>query len=110
MSKFLVTGGAGFIGSHISNKLVKDDHFTRILDNFSSGKMANLEGITDKVEIINGDIRSLDDCLKATKGIDFVLHQAALEACLNPWKTPRVIMKLIFPEPSICFRLAVKIM
>ena len=89
MSKFLVTGGAGFIGSHISNKLVKDGHFTRILDNFSSGKMANLDGITDKVEIINGDIRSLDDCMKATKGIDFVLHQAALRSVPKSMEDPK---------------------
>ena len=89
MSKFLVTGGAGFIGSHISNKLVKDNHFTRILDNFSSGKMANLDGITDKVEIINGDIRSLDDCMKATKGIDFVLHQAALRSVPKSMEDPK---------------------
>ena len=80
MSKFLITGGAGFIGSHIASRLTGDNNFTRILDNFSSGKMSNLEGIINKVDIINGNICSLDDCIKATKGIDFVLHLAALRS------------------------------
>ena len=88
MSKFLITGGAGFIGSHIANRLAGDNHFTRILDNFSTGKIANLKGIIDKVEIIKGDICSLDDCIKATKGVDFVLHQAALRSVPKSMEDP----------------------
>lgn len=80
MSKFLVTGGAGFIGSHIVEELVRNKHKVRILDNFSSGKMQNLASFKNKVEIIRGDITSKSTCLKATKGIDFVLHQAALRS------------------------------
>jgi nucleoside-diphosphate-sugar epimerase len=88
MNKFLITGGAGFIGSHIANRLAGDNHFIRILDNFSSGKMANLESIIDKVEIIKGDICSMDDCVKATNGIDFVLHQAALRSVPKSMEDP----------------------
>ena len=80
MSKFLVTGGAGFIGSHIVERLVKDKHYVRILDNFSSGKMLNLKAIESKVDLIKADICSKAVCLKATKNIDFVLHQAALRS------------------------------
>ena len=80
MSRFLVSGGAGFIGSHIAEGLIKYKHKVRILDNFSTGKIKNLESIKNKVDIIKGDIRSKSVCLKATQGIDFVLHQAALRS------------------------------
>jgi len=90
MSKFLVTGGAGFIGSHIVETLVKNGHKVRVLDNFCSGKMKNLAPLIDKIELIKGDIRSQNTCIKATKGIDFVLHQAALrsvpKSMNNPWE------------------------
>jgi len=92
MKKILVTGGAGFIGSHIVERLLKEGHFVRVLDNFSSGKIENLsfthELRAKSYELIRGDIRSLDTCLKATQGIDFILHQAALrsvpKSMLNP--------------------------
>jgi nucleoside-diphosphate-sugar epimerase len=80
MSRFLVTGGAGFIGSHIVEALVKQRQYVRLLDNFSSGRMANLKGMEKKIDIIRGDICSPGICLKATRGIDFVLHQAALRS------------------------------
>jgi UDP-glucose 4-epimerase len=90
MSRFLVTGGAGFIGSHIAETLVSLGHKVRVLDNFSSGKEKNLTAIRNRIELIRGDIRSLKTCLKATKGIDFVSHQAALrsvpKSMVNPWE------------------------
>lgn len=89
MSKFLVTGGAGFIGSHIIEALLKKRHRVRILDNFSSGRKENLKGFADKLEIIKGDVRSPDTCLKATKGIDFCLHQAALRSVPKSMKDPK---------------------
>ena len=80
MSKFLVTGGAGFIGSHIVEALVKQGHDVRVLDNFSSGKIGNLKGLVDKIDLLRGDICSKTTCLKAAQGVDFVLHQAALRS------------------------------
>lgn len=80
MSRFLVTGGAGFIGSHIVGHLVKKGNFVRVLDNFSSGKEENLKSVREKIELMREDIRHKHICLEATKGIDFVLHQAALRS------------------------------
>jgi nucleoside-diphosphate-sugar epimerase len=80
MSRFLVTGGAGFIGSHIAAYLVKKGHFVRVMDNFSSGKKENLAGLLQDIDLFKADIRSERACLKATRGIDFVLHQAALRS------------------------------
>ena len=90
--KYLVTGGAGFIGSNISEKLINDGHFVRVLDNFSSGKESNLtfaEGLgSDKFELIRGDIRDKDMCDKACDGMDYVLHQAALRSVPKSLKDP----------------------
>jgi len=93
MKKFLVTGGAGFIGSHIVEALIKKGHFVRILDNFSSGKMENLAVTNDlrakSYELIKGDIRDKNICLEATKAIDFVLHQAALRSVPKSLGNPK---------------------
>jgi nucleoside-diphosphate-sugar epimerase len=92
MSKFLVTGGAGFIGSNITEKLLKDGHYVRVLDNFSSGKESNLafaQGLSAKnYELIKGDIRDKAACDKACQGVDYVLHQAALRSVPKSMKDP----------------------
>ena len=88
MSKFLVTGGAGFIGSHIVRALLDKKHSVRVLDNFSSGKIGNLKSVIKEIELVSGDIRSQNTCSKAAKGIDFVLHQAALRSVPKSLKTP----------------------
>src|SRR5438128_539172 len=75
---YLVTGGAGFIGSHIAERLVRDGHRVRVLDDFSSGKEANLESFLGAVEIIQGDIRDVRLLNEASKGVDIVFHEAAL--------------------------------
>jgi nucleoside-diphosphate-sugar epimerase len=84
MSKYLITGGAGFIGSSIAQYLIKQGHFVRVLDNFYSGKEENLDftiGLgKDKFELIRGDITNSEDCEKACYGMDYVLHQAALRS------------------------------
>ncbi|MFA5356560.1 MAG: SDR family oxidoreductase [Candidatus Omnitrophota bacterium] len=89
MSRFLVTGGAGFIGSHIVEALVKKKHYVRVLDNFSSGRKENLQGLSGKIDLITGDIRSLSTCVNAARGIDFVLHQAAARSVPKSMKNPR---------------------
>ena len=78
MSSFLVTGGAGFIGSNIVEELVRLGHNVRVLDNFSTGKRHNLEPFLDKIELIEGDIRDEETCRQAVKDIEYVLHQAAM--------------------------------
>lgn len=75
---YLVTGGAGFIGSHISERLVRDGHNVRVLDDFSSGKESNLDSFRNDIEIIHGDIRNADVVKHATTGVDIVFHEAAL--------------------------------
>ena len=93
MKRFLVTGGAGFIGSHIVEALVKKGHFVRVLDNFSSGKIENLDftyNLTPKTYgLIKGDIRSQGTCIRVTRDIDFVLHQAALRSVPKSMRNPR---------------------
>ncbi|MFH0731647.1 MAG: SDR family oxidoreductase [Candidatus Omnitrophota bacterium] len=84
--KFLVTGGAGFIGSHITERLLKEGHSVRVLDNFSSGKEENLSFVsghrpsTIDYRLIKGDIRDSATCTRACKNIDYILHQAALRS------------------------------
>lgn len=80
MSKILVTGGAGFIGSHIVDALVGRKHFVRVLDNFSSGKKDNLSGSINQIELIRGDIRDKAVCRKAARSMDYIIHQAALRS------------------------------
>jgi len=75
MATYLVTGGAGFIGSHIVDELVRRGEPVRVLDNFSTGKRENLQSA---IEVIEGDIRDLDTVRRATRGVDYLLHQAAL--------------------------------
>lgn len=88
MKRFLVTGGAGFIGSHIVEALVKKKCFVRVLDNLSNGKRENLDNVIDKIDFVKGDIRSKDTCFKVTKGIDFILHQAALRSVPKSFINP----------------------
>jgi len=74
----LVTGGAGFIGSHLVENLVKQGHNVRILDNFLTGKRENIAEFLGEIDLIEGDIRDLETCRQAAEEVDFVLHQAAL--------------------------------
>ena len=78
-TKFLVTGGAGFIGSNLVEAILKLGCEVRVLDNFSTGKRENIVEFLDNenFELIEGDIRNLENCQKACEGIDYVLHQAA---------------------------------
>jgi len=78
MSRFLVTGGAGFIGSNLVHVLLHAGHEVRVLDNFSTGKQENVASLRSDIELIEGDIRDLGTCRQAVNGVEFVLHQAAL--------------------------------
>ncbi|RMG35533.1 MAG: SDR family oxidoreductase [Planctomycetota bacterium] len=78
MTQYLVTGGAGFIGSHIVERLVEDGHPVRVLDNLSTGRLENLRDVVDDVEFIEGDITDASTVARAMRGVDVVFHQAAL--------------------------------
>ncbi|MBP8912535.1 MAG: SDR family oxidoreductase [Phycisphaerae bacterium] len=78
MEKFLVTGGAGFIGSNLCKRLVAEGCFVRVVDNFLTGKRSNLAPILDKIELIEADMGDPEVARSAMQGIDVVLHEGAL--------------------------------
>ncbi len=86
--KYLVTGGAGFIGSNIVKELLNRGHYVRVIDNFSTGKKENLSEFDDKIDVINGDIRYLNTLLEVMDGIDYVFHEAALPSVPRSVSTP----------------------
>jgi UDP-N-acetylglucosamine 4-epimerase len=92
MSKILVTGGAGFIGSNLTEALLDRGHTVKVLDNFATGKIENLlpllEKYPDTLTLQVGDIRNLEDCRKATEVIDYVFHEAALGSVPRSIKDP----------------------
>ncbi len=90
-SSFLITGGAGFIGSHIVDYLLKNGAGkVRVLDNLATGLQSNIDLFAEypNYEFVNGDIRNFADCVAACKGIDFVSHQAALGSVPRSVKDP----------------------
>ena len=92
MSNILVTGGAGFIGSNLTEALLDSGHSVRVLDNFATGKIENLlpllEKYPDSLTLQVGDIRNMEDCRKATEKIDYVFHEAALGSVPRSIKDP----------------------
>ena len=88
MSKYLVTGGAGFIGSHIVDGLLDEGHEVVVLDNLSSGDMSNLSHCLEKISFIKGDIRDSETCYKAAAGCDGIFHEAALVSVADSVERP----------------------
>lgn len=78
MANYLITGGAGFIGSNLVEELLKRGEFIRIIDNLSTGRLENIKEFLTEIEFVEGDLRNIEDVKKAVKGIDYVLHQAAI--------------------------------
>jgi len=76
--RYLVTGGAGIIGSNIVEELLQRGQHVRVLDNFSTGRRENIEDFSSDVDMIEGDIRSLSTVYRAVDEVDFIIHQAAL--------------------------------
>ncbi len=92
MKTVLVTGGAGFLGSHLSERLLKEGFQVRILDNFSSGRQENLSHLKNSfLEVVEGDVRDREKVEGAVKGVDFIFHLAALTS-----------VPLSLKEPSLC--------
>jgi nucleoside-diphosphate-sugar epimerase len=92
MASYLVTGGAGFIGSHLAEELLRRGHHVRIADNFVTGKRHNLSNLCD-AEVLEGDLADRAFAEAATQGIDYVLHQAAIpsvpRSVEDPWTSNR---------------------
>ncbi len=78
MTTYLVTGGAGFIGSNVVHQLVARGEAVRVLDNFSTGRRENLATVLADIELVEGDLRDLKDCQRAVAGVEYVLHQGAV--------------------------------
>jgi nucleoside-diphosphate-sugar epimerase len=95
MARYTVTGGAGFIGSHLAEELVRRGHAVRVVDNFSTGKRENIDaaargagqGIA-AIEVVEGDLADLDAAHRAAAGADYVLHQAAIPSVPRSVKDP----------------------
>ena len=96
MSRILVTGGAGFIGSHLAEALLKRGHRVTVLDNFLTGRRENLEPFAGDpaFELIVGDIRDIDDCRKAVDGAEYVLREAALGSVPRSMKDPLTTLEI----------------
>jgi len=95
MTRYTVTGGAGFIGSHLTEELLRRGHAVRVVDNFSTGKHANIEaaaraaGVSiGAIEVVNGDLADLDVARRAAAGAEYVLHQAAIPSVPRSVKDP----------------------
>jgi UDP-glucose 4-epimerase len=95
-NRVLVTGGAGFIGSHLVDELVRHGFLVSVLDNLSTGKASNLNGAveTGKVNLVKGDIRNKGDIKDAMRGVDAVFHLAAISSVPFSEENPKVVREV----------------
>jgi UDP-glucose 4-epimerase len=106
--KYLVTGGAGFIGSHIVHTLLEQGASVRVLDNFSTGKRENLDGLIrqfngDKLEVFEGDLRDASLVVEAVRGIDIIFHEAAFVSVPQSMEEPQVCFDVNIMGTSLLF-------
>ena len=87
-SRVLVTGGAGFIGSHLAERLCREGHRVRVLDNLATGKRENLAPVGGEIELVEGDVRSYEQVHRCVRGCDLVFHQAALPSVPRSIRDP----------------------
>lgn len=88
MARYLVTGGAGFIGSHIAERLVQAGEEVLLLDDLSTGRRTNIAGFESQLTFLEGDIRDANVVGEAMRGVDYVLHQAALASVPRSLEDP----------------------
>jgi len=91
----LVTGGAGFIGSHLVSALLAEGYLVRVIDDLSTGRLANLEGVLHRIEFHQGDIRQAALVAELCRGADFVLHQASLVSVQASVEDPEAAYEII---------------
>jgi UDP-glucose 4-epimerase len=103
---YLVTGGAGFIGSHITRALLEQGANVRILDNFSSGKRDNLKGLD--VEIMEGDLRDASRVAEAVRGVNIIFHEAAFVSVAESMEKPQECFDVNVTGTSVLFEAARK--
>src|SRR5678815_1184000 len=106
--KYLVTGGAGFIGSHIAQALLEQGQSVRILDNFSSGKRENIEELTrqfgrDQLEVLEGDVRDVSRVNEAVSGIEVIFHEAAFVSVPQSMDEPQECFDVNLTGTSLLF-------
>jgi UDP-glucose 4-epimerase len=104
--KYLITGGAGFIGSHIAQALIQQGAEVRILDNFSSGKRENIVGLD--LEVIEGDLRDASRVTEAVRGVDVIFHEAAFVSVPESMEKPQECFDVNVSGTSILFETARK--
>ncbi|MBK8617268.1 MAG: SDR family NAD(P)-dependent oxidoreductase [Anaerolineales bacterium] len=102
--KYLITGGAGFIGSHIARALLQQGADVRIFDNFSSGKRENLSGLD--VEVIEGDLRDASRVTEAVRGVNVIFHEAAFVSVAESMEKPQECFDVNVTGTSILFESA----
>ena len=111
--KYLVTGGAGFIGSHIVSALLEQGASVRVLDNFSTGKRENIEALTrqfgtSQLEVLEGDIRDASCVGEAVRGIDILFHEAAFVSVAQSMEEPQECFDVNITGTSLLFNAARK--
>lgn len=94
--KYAITGGAGFIGSHLVKELVNRGEEVIVIDDFSTGKKDCLQEVLDKIKLVKGDIRDFELLKKSLKEVDFVLHHAALISVTESVEKPELYREVIF--------------
>ncbi len=111
--KYLVTGGAGFIGSHIVQSLLEQGAYVRALDNFSTGKRENLAELTrrfkgDQLQVLEGDVRAAASVDEAVRGVDVIFHEAAFVSVPQSMNEPQTCFDINISGTSLLFEAARK--
>ena len=106
--KFVVTGGAGFIGSHLSEYLIKEGHSVIVIDDLSVGKIENLENIKEKIDFHQVDILDFEEMEKIVNSVDGIFHEAALASVPESFEKPELYNKVNVGGTENIFKLAKK--